>query len=138
MMTATDANKELVTQFFATFSSGDLPALLDSMTDDCNWVVMGRLEGMSGRYDKAAFGPLLAGARSLYKSGTLEIRPVSMIAEGCKVAVEAQGHAELNDGRVYRPQYHFLVELRGGKVSEVREYMDTLHAKETFFDQAPA
>jgi len=134
-MIDTEANKQLVSRFFATFSRGDVPALLDAMTDGACWQVMGRLDGMSGRYDKAAFGPLVAGAAALYKSGALEIRPVAMTAEADRVAVEAEGFAELTDGRIYQPQYHFLITVRGGKVAEVREYMDTLHAKEIFFDQ---
>ena len=56
-----------------------------------------------------------------------------MIAEGERVAVEATGFVELTDGRTYSPQYHFLVTVRDGKVFEVREYMDTQHAKDTFF-----
>ncbi|MDT0507915.1 nuclear transport factor 2 family protein [Novosphingobium sp. MMS21-SN21R] len=128
-----DENKAVVARFFEIFSSGDVPALLNAMADDGGWWVSGKLEGMSGRYDKASFGPLVEGAKAIYKSGSLTITPVSMIAEGDKVAVEATGFAELTDGRTYEPQYHFLVSVRDGKVCEVREYMDTQHAKDTFF-----
>ena len=126
-------NKAIVARFFETFSSGDVPALLDAMADGGSWWVSGRLEGMSGRYDKATFGPLVEGAKAIYKSGILVIKPVSMIAEGERVAVEATGFAELTDGRTYTPQYHFLVTVQDGKVFEVREYMDTQHAMDTFF-----
>jgi ketosteroid isomerase-like protein len=126
-------NKAIVARFFEIFSSGDVPALLDAMADGGSWWVSGRLDGMSGRYDKASFGPLVEGAKALYKSGSLAITPVSMIGEGGRVAVEATGFAELADGRAYSPQYHFLVTIKDGKVFEVREYMDTQHAKETFF-----
>ena len=132
-MNDSNGNKAIVARFFEIFSSGDVAALLDAMAEGSSWWVSGRLEGMSGRYDKATFGPLVEGAKAIYRNGTLRISPVSMIAEGDRVAVEAQGYAELADGRVYDPQYHFLVTLRDGKVFEVREYMDTLHAKETFF-----
>jgi ketosteroid isomerase-like protein len=126
-------NKAIVARFFEIFSSGDVPALLDAMADGGSWWVSGRLQGMSGRYDKASFGPLVEGAKAIYKSGSLAITPVSMIGEGGRVAVEATGFAELADGRAYSPQYHFLVTIKDGKVFEVREYMDTQHAKETFF-----
>ena len=129
----THDTKTIVARFFEIFSRGDIPAMLDAMTDDASWWVSGRLQGMSGRYDKASFGPLVDGAKALYRGGALAIRPTGMTAEGDRVAVEAQGHAELLDGRIYDPQYHFLVTLRDGKVFEVREYMDTLHAKEIFF-----
>jgi len=58
-----------------------------------------------------------------------------MVAEGDKVAVEAEGYAELTDGRIYNSKYHFLVELGGGKVKEVKEYLDTHHAHSVFFAQ---
>lgn len=131
--TGSDENKAVVARFFETFSSGNVQAMLDAMADGGSWWVSGRLEGMSGRYDKASFGPLVEGAKAIYKSGGLVITPVSMIAEGDKVAVEATGFAELTDGRTYEPQYHFLITVRDGKVFEVREYMDTQHARETFF-----
>ncbi|CAH0497205.1 nuclear transport factor 2 family protein [Novosphingobium sp. CECT 9465] len=128
-----DENKTIVARFFELFSSGDVPTLLDAIADDGSWWVSGRLEGMSGRYDKASFGPLVESAKAMYKSGGLTITPVSMIAEGDKVAVEATGFAELADGRTYLPQYHFLVTVQGNKIFEVREYMDTQHAKDIFF-----
>ena len=103
------------------------------MADGASWWVSGRLEGFSGRYDKVSFGPLMEGAKALYRGGALTITPLAMTAEGDRVAVEAEGHAELLDGRVYAPHYHFLVSLRGGKVFEVREYLDTQHAKDIFF-----
>jgi uncharacterized protein len=128
-----EANKALVAEFFATFSTGNVPAILDMMDDAGSWWVSGRLEGLSGSYSKADFGPLLEGAKTLYVDKALRITPTSMIAEGDKVAVEADGHAALTDGRVYAPGYHFLVVLKDGKIFEVREYMDTAHAKDIFF-----
>lgn len=131
--TDTQANKALVARFFETFSSGDVPAIIGAMAPDGSWWVSGKLDGMSGSYTAAGLAPLLEGANAGYKAGALRITPSGMIAEGDKVAVEAKGYAELLDGRKYDCQYHFLITIRGGKVADVREYMDTLHAKEIFF-----
>jgi uncharacterized protein len=131
--TDTAANKALVARFFETFSSGEVPAIVEAMASDGTWWVAGRLDGMSGSYSAEALAPLLVGAKGMYKAGALQITPTGMIAEGDKVAVEATGYAEMLDGRVYDTQYHFLVTIRGGKIGEVREYMDTQHAKEIFF-----
>lgn len=125
--------KQLVSDFLATFSRGDVDGVLDAMADDATWWVSGGLEGMSGTYDKESFGPLLRGATSLYVEGALRITPTSMIAEGDRVAVEAEGFATMTSGRVYQPRYHFLFEVKDGKVRRVREYMDTMHAWEIFF-----
>lgn len=125
--------KALVERFLATFSRGDVDGVLDAMADDATWWVSGGLEGMSGTYEKATFGPLLRGATALYKEGALRITPTSMIAEEDRVAVEAEGFATMMNGRTYRPAYHFLIEVREDKIWRVREYMDTMHAFDTFF-----
>jgi uncharacterized protein len=132
-MTSTQENKAIITEFFATFSTGNVPAIIGAMAPDGSWWVSGKLDGMSGSYTAAGLAPLLVGANAGYKAGALRITPTAMIAEGDKVAVEANGYAELLDGRVYDCQYHFLITIRGGKVGDVREYMDTAHAKEIFF-----
>ena len=127
-----DTAKQVVARFFEIFSSGDVAAIVGALDDDAVWWVSGRLDGLSGSYDKASFGPLLVGAKAAYKGAGLAITPTAMIAEGDKVAVEAEGFAELMDGRSYTPHYHFLVTVRGDKVLEVKEYMDTQHAKDVF------
>jgi uncharacterized protein len=128
-----EANKACVAQFLAVFSTGDVPAILAMMDDAATWWVSGRIDGLSGTYSKAEFGPLLEGAKALYKDKALKITPLSMIAEGDTVAAEAESFASLVDGRVYNNRYHFLITLRAGRILSVREYMDTAHARETFF-----
>lgn len=132
-MADTEGNKAIVADFFETFSKGDVPGVIDRMHDDGSWWVSGAIEGMSGTYPKAMLAELLDGARALYREGALRITPISMIAEGDRVAVEATSFATMEDGRVYANSYHFLVTLRDGKIATVREYMDTIHARETFF-----
>lgn len=88
---------------------------------------------MSGRYERDAFVSLAEGAKAFYRSGALRIAPETMTAEDDRVSVIASGHAELMDGRTYAPDYHFLLTIRDGAIAEVREFMDTLHAKEIFF-----
>lgn len=132
-MTSTQDNKAIVVDFFATFSKGDVPGVIERLHDDGSWWVSGAIEGMSGTYPKATLAGLLDGARVLYREGALQIRPTSMTAEDDRVAVEATSFATMEDGRVYANRYHFLVTVSDGKVKNVREYMDTIHARETFF-----
>ncbi len=37
-------------------------------------------------------------------------------AEGDRVAIEAEGRAELKNGRIYANRYHYLFVLRDGKI----------------------
>ncbi len=59
-------------------------------------------------------------------------------AEEDRVAVEAESDAHLVNGKHYHNVYHFLIVVRGGKVHEVRESVDTKSAAETFGDLLPA
>ena len=131
-MSEAERAKAVVTRFFETFSSGDVDAILDALATDAVWWVSGRLAGLSGHYDKARFGPLLRGAKAAYRGSGLTITPTGMIAEGNRVAVEAEGDATLKDGRRFTPHYHFLITVRGDRLVEVKEYMDTQHASEIF------
>ena len=47
-----------------------------------------------------------------------------------RVAIEAESYGRHKSGRVYSNQYHFLMRLRDGKVTEWKEYMDTMHAND--------
>jgi uncharacterized protein len=132
-MPSTEDTKAAVTRFLEIFSEGNAEKTLAALTDDVTWWVSGKLEGMSGSYDKAGFGQLIAGVADVYVE-PLRITPRSMLAEGDKVAVEADSYAELKDGRVYDPRCHFLFRVApDGRIAEVREYLDTQHAKDIFF-----
>lgn len=132
-MTSIHDNKALVADFFATFSRGDVPGVIDRMHDEGSWWVSGTIDGISGSYTKDELAGLLEGARAMYREGALRITPTKMTAEDDRVAVEATSYATMEDGRIYANSYHFLVTVRDGKVADVREYMDTIHARETFF-----
>lgn len=132
-MSSTEANKAAITSFLEVFSAGNVEKILEGLTDGVTWWVSGRLEGMSGSYDKAGFGKLIDGVADVYVS-PLRITPISMVAEGDKVAVEADSYAELKDGRVYDPRCHFLFEVApDGRIATVHEYLDTKHAYDIFF-----
>jgi uncharacterized protein len=60
--------------------------------------------------------------------GGLKMTVKSAIAEGDRVAVEAESEGDLKNGRRYRQQYHFALQFRDGKICAVREYLDTQHA----------
>ena len=36
------------------------------------------------------------------------------------------------NGRLYRQEYHFLMEFRQGQICAVREYLDTQHAHDVW------
>jgi ketosteroid isomerase-like protein len=62
-----------------------------------------------------------------YGGATLRVTPVRIFGEGDLVALEAEGYAELPNGRVYQNRYVFVIEVGESGIRQVREYCDTLH-----------
>ena len=133
--TTTEQNKSVVKEFLEVFSKGDVPGILDRLHDDATWWVSGKVEGFAGTRTKAEMGTLLESVVTLYKQSALRLTPLEMVAEGDRVVVEAEGYAELNNGRVYNPQSVLIFQIADGKVKSVREYLDTQHASDVFFAQ---
>lgn len=125
-----EENKALVNRFWSAFSAGRYDEALSMMADDSTWWVAGTT-ALSGTYTKQAFAELLAGVTAQAPKG-LSVTPTAVTAEGNRVAVEAKSYGEFANGRVYQNLYHFLIEISGGKLSAVREYLDTEHVTATF------
>lgn len=123
-----DANKKIVSDFLGRFEKNDIQGLLDLMTDDATWWIAGKPElfSLAGERDKKQMQELLEMLVPATKEG-LRVTPKAMLAEGDKVAVEAESYAEFKNGRIYNNDYHFLIQLRDGKIKRVKEYMDTMH-----------
>lgn len=123
-----EANKKLVADFFAHFGRKDVQGALAMMTPDATWWIGGKpaLFPICGLKSKAEMGAILDSLVPGTRDG-LAITPKSMVAEGNKVACEAESYGVLGNGRVYNNEYHFLVEIRDGKVAVVKEYLDTMH-----------
>jgi uncharacterized protein len=129
-----DANKDLVREFFARFSTGDIPGALDMMADDSTWWIVGKPELLqaAGNHTKEQIARVFYRMVGQMKDG-LKINVTRLVAEGEQVVAEMEGHGELQNGRVYNNQYLTLLTIRDGKIREVREYLDTQHVFATWF-----
>ncbi|MCE3555830.1 nuclear transport factor 2 family protein [Pseudonocardia sp. RS11V-5] len=127
-----EGNKKVVTEFMEVFSSGDVNGILGSLTDDATWWVAGNIPGISGTKDKAGFGEMLGGIAEGTTTGAIRLTPLAFTAEGERVAVETESYAELKNGRVYNNLYHFVFTVRDGKISSVKEFLDTEHTTAVF------
>jgi uncharacterized protein len=129
-MSAED-NKKIVVSFFENFSTGKMEQALGMMADNATWSVMGKPDkfALAGTKTKAQFSELVKGIGAAMPKG-LRVTPKGITAECDRVAVEAESYGETANGKVYNNMYHFLVEVRGGKIQAVREYLDTIHAQD--------
>ncbi|HUN58854.1 MAG TPA: nuclear transport factor 2 family protein [Candidatus Binataceae bacterium] len=121
-----EENKKIAAAFFENLSSGNGAAVMNALADTATWWVAGNF-ALSGTKTKQQFAELV-GSLGPKIDGPLTIRPTGVTAEGERVAVEAESHAKMKNGKIYHNQYHFLLEIRDGKIQSVKEYLDTTHA----------
>lgn len=128
-----EQNKKVVEQFLAKFGRADIAGVLNDMTDDCTWWVGGKpaLFPLAGTKSKAEMKELLSSLVPPMKNG-LAMTIKAMTAEGDRVAAEVESYGENPDGSVYNNEYHFLFIVRGGKIAQAKEYLDTQHTFAVF------
>jgi ketosteroid isomerase-like protein len=125
---STDESKKIVLTFFENLNAGNAGAALGALGDSATWWIQGNFP-LSGTRTKAQFIELL-GKLSAAMDGPLSLRVKGVTAEGDRVAVEAESFAKMKSGKTYQNRYHFLCEVRDGKIQAVREYLDTMHAND--------
>lgn len=123
-----EQNKKIVLSFFEKFSASKMDEAMAMMADTSTWWIAGTFP-LSGTKTKKQFAELLAGILPVMPQG-IKLTAKSMVAEGDKVAVEADSYGPHISGKVYQNQYHFLFEIRDGKIQAVREYLDTMHTND--------
>ena len=131
-----EENKHLAHQFIDRFTANDIAGALDLMTDDATWWIAGKPDQLpvAGTYSKEQIAKLLHNMVGQLPNG-LKVKVKSLIAEGDKVAMEAESFGELQNGRVYNQEYHFLLTFRDGRINSIKEYLDTQHVYAIWFQQ---
>jgi ketosteroid isomerase-like protein len=131
---STEQNKRIATRFFERLSTGDIPGALDLLSDDSTYWILGRRAAIptSGSHTKERMARIFNNMMERLSNGmTMTVRNV--IAEGDQVALEVESFGALKNGRIYNNQYHILMRIRGDKIVEAREYLDTQHVHATWF-----
>ena len=128
-----DHNRATAKRFFELFSASDIDGALALMTEDATWQIPGKkeLSPTAGLYTKERIGRLFRRMLDALSNG-LRMTVSSSVAEGDRVALEVTSSGDLRNGRLYRQEYHFLMEFRDGKICAVREYLDTQHAHDVW------
>ena len=133
-MTAADiaANRATVEQFYALMNARRFEEMWALFTADATWAGGGNPPQTVTPI--ARMQAIIVDPMPIFVTGGIDFTLHSMTAEGDRVAAEVSCHAELTTGKVYANQYHMLFGFRDGEIVEVKEYNDTLHARETFGD----
>jgi uncharacterized protein len=127
-----EQNKRMVLQMLDCMSKWKTDEVLACMNDSATWVVAvasDSLPQLRGSMSKTALATQMKELTRVLPNG-VRLVVTGVTAEGDRVAVEAQGHAVTARGKKYNNLYHFLFEMRDGKVQAITEYTDVLLVKE--------
>lgn len=127
-MSAQD-NTRLIQESYAAFGRGDIPAVLDYLTDDIEWYGAGPKElplaGIwRGRDEVREFFKNLNETQEI-----LTFEPQDFIAEGDTVVVLLRYRTRVKaTGRIVETDLVHVFTVRNGKVARLRQFYDTAAA----------
>lgn len=112
--------------FFKLLDSDDFDGMHELLADDAAWLAQavdlpgaGEIRGNTVIVDE-----LLKPYSALFT--TLPSNSIiSMASNGDLVLVETRAKGILRDGRAYENRYAWAIEVRGGKIAVIREYLDS-------------
>lgn len=132
---STADNKALAQTYFGHFSEGRYEQALDMLATDATVWVAGKPDKfvLGGVRTKAQFSEQVRGVTSAVPGG-LTLRPTSMVAEGDSVVAEVDVIGVTATGRKYDNKYVFIFQIEDARIKTLKEYLDTMHAKEAFLD----
>jgi ketosteroid isomerase-like protein len=122
-------NKQVIAEYFREQATTGLASALRYLSDDATWWVPGQWE-LSGTYTKAQ---LAAAIDQLPYDGLLDFHIGEMTAESNRVAAEVRVRGGLKDGRRFDFWIHFLFTVDAGKITSVKEYVDSQYTRQLFF-----
>lgn len=129
------ANTKVVQDAYAAFKQGDVPGILDKLTDDVDWhavIGTGAHVPFSGpRKGKAAVGEFF---KQVGESETFEeFDPREYVAQGDKVV--ALGHYRAltkATGKRFESDFVMVFTFRNGKIGQFREFTDSAGVNAAF------
>lgn len=118
-------NIQIVKDFFAAMGGGDRQGLLALSAENIEWIIPGEGWPLAGTHrGHAGLADLLQKA-----SGEMEIsspEPPEFVAQGDRVLVVgfATGKVKATN-RTFEDYFVFAITVRNGKLTNIREYVDT-------------
>lgn len=129
---ASALNKQAVLDAYAALNAGDAAGYFARMSDDVQVTYFGSHRFARTFRGKADIMQNFVPALRERLEGSIKLHVTNAIAEGDQVVVEAQGESRTKDGRDYNNRYCIFLKLKDGKITEIREYMDTELTKTIF------
>ena len=122
-----EANKQVVLRFIEAMSTNNPELMAETLAPDGKAVTKGYSKFSGERPRNLVVGAVESFKEIFPKGLNLDVKTV--MADGDRVVVEAEGNAVTGDGNSYPNQYCFVATLRDGKIVQVNEYLCTALAE---------
>jgi uncharacterized protein len=120
-----DENVQIVKDFFAAIGSGDKEGLLALVAEDIEWIIPGKDWPLAGTHrGHAGVAEVLQKASDEVETTYPE--PPEFVAQGHRVLVVGVATGKIKaTNRAFNDDWVFAITVQNGKVTKIREYIDT-------------
>jgi uncharacterized protein len=121
---STEKNVQTVKDFFAAIGRGDREGLLALVAEDIEWIIPGEDWPLAGTHrGHAGLADLLQSASKSIETST---EPREFVAQGDRVLVVGFAKGKIKaTNKTFEDHFVFAITVRGGKLTNIREYIDT-------------
>ncbi len=121
---STEKNVQTVKDFFAAIGRGDKEGLLALIAEDIEWIIPGKDWPLAGTHrGHAGLADLLQTASKSIETST---EPREFVAQGDRVLVVGFANGKIKaTNKTFEDHFVFAITVRGGKLTNIREYIDT-------------
>src|ERR1700675_4363446 len=123
---STEENVQTVKNFFAAMGGYNKQDLLALVAEDIEWVIPGEDWPLAGTHrGHGGLGDVLQKASEAVETTSPE--PPEFVAQGDRVLVVGFARGKIKaTNRTFKDDWVFAITVRNGKVTKIREYIDTL------------
>jgi hypothetical protein len=120
-----EENVQIVKDFFAAIGSGDKEGLLALVAPDIEWIIPGKDWPLAGTHrGHAGVAEVLQKASDEVETTYPE--PPEFVAQGHRVLVVGVARGKIKaTNRAFKDDWVFAITVQNGKVTKIREYIDT-------------
>jgi ketosteroid isomerase-like protein len=122
---STQENVQIVKDFFSAMGRGDKQGLLALVAEDIEWIIPGKDWPLAGTHRGHA------GLAEVLQKASVEVEmtypePPEFVAQGDRVLVVGVATGKIKaTNRAFRDDWVFAITVQNGKVTKIREYIDT-------------
>jgi hypothetical protein len=134
-MNETIDGKAVIRRYISALEAGDGDAVRELFAEDATWTLAAGDLPISGSWQgrDAIMEDFLGVALSYYEPGSPSFEITGLIAEGGRVVLQWTSRARTRGGLPYENGCIGVFTVRDGRIQSVREYMDTLYARDRVF-----